>query len=69
MQIGPVHFAQVVTPVFDAQGVRLGFAVEWHDRTQELKLENAVADVVAAAAAGDLDRACSQRRAPASSMA
>jgi methyl-accepting chemotaxis protein len=56
IRIGPVHFAQVVTPVFDAQGKRLGFAVEWHDRTQELQLENAVADIVAAAAKGDLDR-------------
>ncbi|PTA70803.1 MULTISPECIES: methyl-accepting chemotaxis protein [unclassified Stenotrophomonas] len=56
VQIGPVHFAQVVTPVFDAQGVRLGFAVEWHDRTHELALENAVAGIVAAAAAGDLDQ-------------
>jgi methyl-accepting chemotaxis protein len=43
-------------PVFDAQGVRLGFAVEWHDRTHELALENAVAGIVAAAAAGDLDQ-------------
>jgi methyl-accepting chemotaxis protein len=56
IRIGPVHFAQVVTPVFDAHGKRLGFAVEWHDRTQELQLENAVADIVAAAAKGDLDR-------------
>lgn len=40
--------------MFDAQGMRLGFAVEWHDRTQELALENAVAGIVAAAAAGDL---------------
>ncbi|WP_416056096.1 methyl-accepting chemotaxis protein [Stenotrophomonas maltophilia] len=56
VQIGPVHFAQVVTPVFDAQGARLGFAVEWHDRTHELTLENAVAGIVAAAAAGDLDQ-------------
>ncbi|OBU69239.1 chemotaxis protein [Stenotrophomonas maltophilia] len=56
VQIGPVHFAQVVTPVFDAQGARLGFAVEWHDRTHELALENAVAGIVAAAAAGDLDQ-------------
>ena len=56
VQIGPVHFAQVVTPVFDAQGTRLGFAVEWHDRTHELALENAVAGIVAAAAAGDLDQ-------------
>ncbi|WP_312238927.1 methyl-accepting chemotaxis protein [Stenotrophomonas sp.] len=56
IRIGPVHFAQVVTPVFDAQGKRLGFAVEWHDRTQELQLETAVADIVAAATKGDLDR-------------
>ncbi|MEG2981957.1 MAG: chemotaxis protein, partial [Stenotrophomonas sp.] len=41
---------------FDAHGARLGFAVEWHDRTQELQLETAVADIVAAAAKGDLDR-------------
>ena len=56
VRIGPVHFAQVVTPVFGADGERLGFAVEWHDRTQELQLETAVAEIVAAAAKGDLDR-------------
>jgi len=56
VRIGPVHFAQVVTPVFDAQGQRQGFAVEWHDRTHELLLENAVADIVEAASKGDLDR-------------
>ncbi len=56
VRIGPVHFAQVVTPVFDARGARIGFAVEWHDRTQELLLENAVAGIVQAASRGDLDR-------------
>ena len=56
VRIGPVHFAQVVTPVFDAQGQRQGFAVEWHDRTHELLLENAVAGIVDAASKGDLDR-------------
>ena len=56
VRIGPVHFAQVVTPVFDAQGTRLGFAVEWHDRTHELTLENAVAGIVDAAARGDLEQ-------------
>ena len=56
IRIGPVHFAQVVTPVFDAGGARIGFAVEWHDRTQELLLENAVAGIVQAASRGDLDR-------------
>ncbi|QKW58789.1 methyl-accepting chemotaxis protein [Stenotrophomonas sp. NA06056] len=56
VRIGPVHFAQVVTPVFDVQGTRLGFAVEWHDRTHELTLENAVAGIVDAAAHGDLEQ-------------
>ncbi|WP_455948642.1 methyl-accepting chemotaxis protein [Lelliottia jeotgali] len=56
VRIGPVHFAQVVTPVFDAKGQRQGFAVEWHDRTHELLLEHAVADIVEAASKGDLDR-------------
>ena len=60
VQIGPVHFSQVVTPVFNADGSRSGFAVEWHDRTQELQLENNVAGLVAAATAGDLG----QRLAP-----
>ena len=54
--IGPVHFSQVVTPVFNADGSRSGFAVEWHDRTQELALENSVAGIVAAASAGALDQ-------------
>ena len=56
IRIGPVHFSQVVTPVFNADGSRNGFAVEWHDRTQELLLENSVADIVAAASAGALDQ-------------
>ena len=54
IRIGDVHFDQVVTPVFNADGSRSGFAVEWHDRTQELQLENSVASIVAAATAGDL---------------
>ena len=56
IQIGEVHFSQVVTPVFNADGSRNGFAVEWHDRTQELALENNVAGIVAAAIAGDLSQ-------------
>ncbi|MEA5667893.1 methyl-accepting chemotaxis protein [Stenotrophomonas sp. MH1] len=56
IQIGGVHFSQVVTPVFNADGSRSGFAVEWHDRTQELQLENSVAGIVAAANAGDLGK-------------
>jgi methyl-accepting chemotaxis protein len=66
VRIGPVHFAQVVTPVFDAQGERIGFAVEWHDRTDELLLETAVAGIVEAAAKGNLDQRLPTRHADAS---
>ncbi|MGV8960156.1 MAG: methyl-accepting chemotaxis protein [Stenotrophomonas sp.] len=54
IQIGSAHFSQAVTPVFKADGARIGFAVEWHDRTQEIELENNVADIVTAANQGDL---------------
>jgi methyl-accepting chemotaxis protein len=40
--------------VFDAQGTRLGTVLEWLDRTQEVRLEEEVATVIAAAQAGDL---------------
>ncbi|MGH8053652.1 MAG: methyl-accepting chemotaxis protein [Stenotrophomonas sp.] len=63
IQIGQVHFSQLVTPVFNPDNSRSGFVVEWHDRTQELQLENNVASIVAAATAGDL----SQRLQPVSS--
>ncbi|KRG44510.1 chemotaxis protein [Stenotrophomonas pictorum JCM 9942] len=56
IQIGGVHFSQAVTPVLDAAGTRIGFAVEWHDRTQEIELEDSVATLVGAAAQGDLGR-------------
>jgi methyl-accepting chemotaxis protein len=44
---------QVIGPVVDAQGSRLGIVVEWRDRTVELATEAEVDAVVAAAAAGD----------------
>jgi methyl-accepting chemotaxis protein len=53
-RIGALTLATISNPVFDAQGVRLGTVVEWIDRTQELKVEEEIADIVAAARAGDL---------------
>jgi methyl-accepting chemotaxis protein len=44
---------QVIGPVVDAAGERLGIVVEWRDRTVELATEAEVDAVVAAAAAGD----------------
>lgn len=54
IQVGNAHFSQTVTPVRGEQGQSLGFVVEWHDRTEELKLEREIFRIVEAAGAGDL---------------
>jgi methyl-accepting chemotaxis protein len=56
IQIGQVHFSQAVTPVFHADGSRLGFAVEWHDRTDEIALESRISGIVEQAAQGSFDQ-------------
>ncbi|KAB7768205.1 methyl-accepting chemotaxis protein [Xanthomonas maliensis] len=52
--IGGRTMRLVVNPVLGAAGERLGFVVEWADRTQEVQVEQEVARIVEAAAAGDL---------------
>lgn len=44
----------IANPVVDGEGKRLGTAVEWADRTQELVVEKEVDDIVVAARGGDL---------------
>ena len=56
ISLGGRTFSLKGSPVFDSSGTRLGMAVEWMDRTQELAIEAQVADVIAAAAAGDFSR-------------
>ena len=51
--IGGRSFSLTVTPVINERGQRLGTAVEWLDRTNEVAVENEVATIVAAAANGD----------------
>lgn len=53
-RIGALTLCTISNPVLDAQGARLGTVVEWIDRTQEVKVEEEIADIVAAARAGDL---------------
>ena len=53
--IGHVHFSQLITPLFNAQG-QTGFIVEWTDRTEELALQRQVAGIIEAAARGELDQ-------------
>jgi methyl-accepting chemotaxis protein len=51
--VGSLHFSLNASPIFDADGVRMGTVVEWADRTQEVATEKEVADLVQAAASGD----------------
>jgi len=54
--VGGRVFSLVATPVLSAQGERLGTAVEWSDRTQEIAVEEEVKDIVTSAANGDLSK-------------
>jgi len=54
LRIGALTLSTISNPVLDAQGARLGTVVEWIDRTQEVKVEEEIADIVTAARAGDL---------------
>ncbi len=54
IEIGGRIVQEVVSPVVAATGERMGYVVEWSDRTQQVQVEQEVALVVEAAAAGDL---------------
>ncbi|SBV52088.1 methyl-accepting chemotaxis protein [Xanthomonas bromi] len=54
IEIGGRIVQEVVSPVVAATGERMGYVVEWSDRTQEVQVEQEVAHAVEAAAAGDL---------------
>jgi len=54
IKVGDLHFRLVANPIFNDQGMRVGTVVEWTDRTAEVAIENEMANVVQAAARGDL---------------
>ena len=56
MVIGGRTYRVVTSPVFNAQGGRLGSVGEWRDRTDELVVEREVSDIVGAASRGDFER-------------
>ncbi len=56
MEIGGRFFNITTAPVFNEQGVRLGTVGEWIDRTEQVAVENELAGIVAAAAAGDFSK-------------
>ncbi len=53
MLVGGRSMVVIANPVINSQGQRLGTVVEWHDRTDEVIVENEVAAIVGAAARGD----------------
>ncbi len=54
LEIGGRTMRIVANPVHNEAGERLGTAVEWTDRTDEVAVEHEVADIVSAAQEGDL---------------
>jgi len=56
IKLGGRTFSLAVTPVINERKQRLGYAVEWVDRTAEVAVEDEVADIVGAAARGDFSR-------------
>ena len=52
--VGGRTFALAANPVVNEQGVRLGAALEWNDRTAEVAVEKEVANIVDASVRGDL---------------
>lgn len=59
--IGGRTFSLTANPVINERGERLGSVIEWLDRTNEVAVEKEVADIVAAAAAGDFSRRIEER--------
>lgn len=53
MMVGSRSMVVIANPVINAQGLRLGTVAEWHDRTDEVIVENEVAAIVGAAVKGD----------------
>jgi len=56
VKLAGLTFALSANPVFDAQGERLGSVVEWFDRTEEVRIEAEVGDIVGAAASGVFEK-------------
>ena len=56
IDVGGLIFKLTANPVVNAQGQRLGTAVEWVDRTNEVAVEKEVENIVMAAKSGDLEQ-------------
>jgi methyl-accepting chemotaxis protein len=55
--LGEHNMVVLANPVINDEGQRLGTVAEWHDRTAEIEVENAVTNIVASASIGDFSNA------------
>ncbi|WP_333878672.1 methyl-accepting chemotaxis protein [Methylobacter sp.] len=56
IHIGRLTFDLIVNAISNEQGQRIGFVVEWKDRTAEVAIEQEVAKVVSGAVLGDFNQ-------------
>ena len=56
LEVGGRTMRIVANPVVDDEGNRLGTAVEWNDRTEEVAVEQEIDSLIEAAGSGDLER-------------
>lgn len=56
LEVGGRTMRIIANPVIDSHGDRLGTAVEWTDRTQEVAVEKEIDQLVDAASSGQLDK-------------
>lgn len=61
IHIGGRTFYLIANPIIDEQGQRIGFVVEWRDRTSEVAIEQEVAKVVNGAVLGDFTQRISEQ--------
>jgi len=52
--IGSQHINAIISPVINADGEHIGFAVEWQNRTQDILIEQEIEHLVQDVKAGDL---------------
>jgi len=53
LSLGERSFSLILNPINDEAGTRIGYVVEWRDRTAEVAVENEIGSIVSAAANGD----------------
>ncbi|GLR71482.1 hypothetical protein GCM10007852_23900 [Agaribacter marinus] len=56
IKVGPRHFRLVANPIFDSDGERLGYVVEWLERTKEVNAEQEIAEIVQASLEGNFEK-------------